>query len=58
MNYSEIVKKLGDKLGKVYNSHDDRGLWIAESSFVPLLRGEGKNPLEAVQELKKKIDEQ
>lgn len=57
MNYSELIVELKDKLGRLYNSHDDRSVWIAESSFTPLLRGEGKDPVEALVELKKKIDE-
>ena len=55
--YSKLIVELKDKLGRLYNSHDDRTVWIAESTFVPLVRGEGKSPVEALQELKKKIDE-
>lgn len=55
--YSELIVELKDKLGRLYNSHDDRSVWIAENNTLPLLRVEGKSPAEALSELKKKLDD-
>ena len=54
--YSELIVELKSVLGRLYNSHEDRAVWIAENNTLPLVKGEGKSPAEALQDLKSKLD--
>jgi len=55
--YSELIVELRDRIGRMYSSPDDGGVWIAESNTLPLVKGKGQNPTEALQDLKSKLDD-
>ena len=54
--YNELVVELKDVLGRIYNQHDDHSAWVAESKTPPIMKGGGKNPTEALMDLKNKLN--